>query len=329
MSDNSILVLSGNDIESCLSMPDAIEAMRGAFIELSSGKAIVPQRIHTKINEHDAIALFMPVYLPKETKVGVKTVTISNNNPRKGLPLINALVTIFDAETGQPLAIMDGASLTAIRTGAASGLATDLLARKDAGVAAIIGAGKQGRKQLEAVCAVRKIKKAFIFDSNPNQAGKIINEYRDKIEAEITAENDLECLLEADIICTATNSSEPVFGDNDISKGTHINGVGSYTPEMQEIPFETIVRSGIFVDSITSCLAEAGDLIVPIRHSIISEHDIIGEIGQVASGEIEGRRSDDEITFFKSVGNAVQDLASASVVLSKAYQLGLGTQVSL
>ncbi|MEE9442406.1 MAG: ornithine cyclodeaminase family protein [candidate division Zixibacteria bacterium] len=329
MSEKSILVLSSSDVESCLSMPDAIEAMRGAFVQLSSGKAIVPQRIHTKINEHDAMTLIMPVYLPSETKIGIKTVTVSNKNPEKGLPLIHALVTVFDAETGQPLAIMDGASLTAIRTGAASGLATNLLARKDTRVAAIIGAGRQGRKQLEAVCAVRNIEKVYIIDRNPNQSEKFIYDFKDKIEVDLVAADDMDRLCEVDIICTATNSSEPVFGDNNVSNGTHINGVGSYTPEMQEIPLDTVARSRIFVDSITSNLEEAGDIIIPLRHGIISEHDIVGEIGQVASGEIEGRKSDDEITFFKSVGNAVQDLAAASVVLKNACQLRLGTKIRL
>jgi ornithine cyclodeaminase/alanine dehydrogenase-like protein (mu-crystallin family) len=310
-------------------MNEAIEVMRGAFIQLANGDAVVPQRIHTEMTEHNSLALFMPVYLPQKSLVGIKVVSVANDNSKKGLPLIHGLVLVIDASTGIPLAIMDGAYLTALRTGAGSGLATELLARKDSSTVAIFGAGKQGRTQLEAVCSVRNITKALIFDTNESQAQAYSKEMAEKLGIKISIPTDSSELQHADIICTATTSSKPVFDDRNISKGTHINGIGSYKLKMREIPADTVLRSKIIVDSTESCLAEAGDFLLNLDPNKKIEDLFHAELGQIAGRLKPGRESNEEITFFKSVGNAVQDLTAAARVYEKAETLDLGQTVEL
>jgi ornithine cyclodeaminase/alanine dehydrogenase-like protein (mu-crystallin family) len=310
-------------------MNEAIDVMRDAFVQLSSGEAIVPQRIHIEIPGKNAVSLFMPVYLPKINLTGIKVVSVGNDNKEKGLPLIHGLVLVVDATSGIPLAMMDGAYLTALRTGAGSGLATELLARKDSTTVAIFGAGTQSRTQLEAVCVVCDIKEAFIFDTNNTQAEIFAKEMADKLGIKITITTDGSELKKVDIVCTATTSSEPVFDDRFIKPGTHINAVGSYKLKMREIPAETVLRSKIVVDSTESCLAEAGDFLLNLDPGKKVEDLFHAELGQIVSGLKKGRESDDEITFFKSVGNAVQDLSAAARIYEKAEELNLGQIVEL
>ncbi len=243
--------------------------------------------------------------------------------------MIHALVAVFDGNTGRPLAVMDGEYLTALRTGAASGLATDLLARRQAQTVAVFGAGRQGRTQLEGVAAVREIQQAYIIDSDAARATAFAVEMRDQLGLKIDVAVSTEVLAEVDIICTATTSADPVFPDAELKAGVHINGVGSFKPNVCEIPPETIVRAKVVVDSMASCLAEAGDLIMPIQRGLITENHIYAEIGEIAAGKKAGRSSEAEITIFKSVGNAVQDLAAAARVLETARELNLGIEVKL
>jgi alanine dehydrogenase len=240
---------------------------------------------------------------------------------------------VVDAVTGRPVALMDGTYLTALRTGAASGVATELLARPDARVAAVFGAGAQARTQLEAVCTVRPIDRVRVYDTSREAATAYAEEMRthgQPIPPDIAvAASAAEAVRDADVICTATTATTPVFSDADLKPGVHVNAIGAYTPEMQEIPAETVARATIVVDSRSASLAEAGDLIIPLRSGLISEDSIRGEIGQVAAGQIPGRLSPDEVTFFKSVGVAVQDVAVADLVLQRAVSLGLGMEVEL
>jgi len=329
MKQNQFLYLSAEDVRNNISMNDAISAMKEAFIELYSGEAIVPLRIHTEIKKHDATALFMPVYLNGCSKIALKFVTVNNGNPQKGLPLIHAMVMVADAETGKPLGLMDGASITAIRTGAVSGLATDLLARRDSETAAIFGAGIQGRTQLEAICCVRPIKKVYVFDLNPENGERFASEMSQQLSIQVMYSANAADLKEADVICTATTSEKAVFNHNDLKKGAHINAVGAYKPTMQEIPVDTVKGSKIIVDEKEGALSEAGDLIKAIEAGEITEQNIHAEIGQLASGHTPGRETDDEITFFKSVGNAVQDLAAAALVLAGAEKSKAGVILNL
>lgn len=329
MTVKQIRILSAADVDQCLEMSDAIQAMEAAFAQLSAGEAQVPLRTQLPVAAVEGTALFMPVYLPGNQRIALKTVTVFPRNPDRNLPLIHAMVQVLDGVTGAPLALMDGEVLTALRTGAAGGLATRLLAREDADTAAVIGAGVQGRTQLSAVCAVRPIRKAWVLDRSQDAAQSFAFEMSDRLGIPVEAANSPDVLSQARVICTATTSLEPVFQDHRISDGVHINAVGAYRPDMCEIPSETVQRARVIVDQVEGCRAEAGDLIQPIEAGIISSDHIKGELGEVVSGSLPGRQNPDQITLFKSVGNAVQDLAAASLVLDRAEARGLGTRVGI
>jgi alanine dehydrogenase len=326
-------LLSGNDIRRALPMAECIELMKAAFAQVSTGQAIIPLRTQIPIPANEGVTLFMPAYLAQSGDLGAKIVSVFPHNAKRGLPTIHAIVVLLDGTTGIPIALMDGSVLTALRTGAASGAATDLLAKQTAHVVALFGAGTQGRTQLEAVCTVRSITRVLIFDTKSDQVRSFVDEMRARgapIPSDINpATSPEEAIREADIICTATTSAQPVFDGTAVRPGTHINAVGAYTPQMQEVDIEMIQRAKIIVDSRQAALAEAGDLIIPLKRGVIPEEPIHAEIGEIVSGLKPGRESDDEITYFKSVGLAVQDVAAARRVLNKATEMGLGTEVEL
>ncbi|MFW6128790.1 MAG: ornithine cyclodeaminase family protein [Candidatus Aminicenantaceae bacterium] len=327
-----VTVLSKKDVQKAITMTEAIEAVKNAYIQLSRGNTDVPQRSHIPVKDK-GVTLFMPAYLPAAESLGTKIVSVFPGNPGKDLPTVHAVVVAIDTETGQPEAVMDGTYLTAVRTGAASGVATELLARKEAKNVCIIGAGIQGRTQLEAVCCVRNIKKVFVYDVNSKASRDYIKEMKRKgapLPKDFENVASLkEVLRKSDIICTATTSLTPVFDDSDLKPGTHINGVGSYRLDMQEIPEETVARSKVFVDSHKASMAETGDLIIPLKKGVITEEHIQTEIGQVAAGEAQGRSSKEEITFFKSVGVAVQDVAVSKLIVEKVLKQGIGKETEL
>lgn len=329
MSKNEISVFSAEDVKKALPMKNAIEIMKEAFIQIYKNQAIVPPRIHLKIPEHNGDSLIMPIYMPSNNRIGLKLITLFDDNRAKNLPLIHALVLIFDATNGRPLAIMDGNYLTALRTGAGSGLATDLLARKNSKVVAIFGAGIQGRTQLEAICSVRSIKRAIIFDTINQRANVFAKEMSEFLAISIQIGKSSNELNEADIICTATNAQTPVFSDLNLKSSVHINAIGSYKPHIREIPTETIIRAKIFVDYRESSFIEAGDIIIPIKEGKIKEDCIIAELGELILETKPGRKNDKEITVFKSVGNAIQDLVTANQILIEARNQNLGTIISL
>lgn len=329
MKADTIQYFSGDDLKNILTMEKCIEAMGSAFSALGSGDASMPLRTRLEMEADNGTALFMPVYLPGISKVGVKTVTMARNNPEKGLPLIHAMMMVFDSSNGIPLAVMDGEVITAMRTGAVSGLATSLLARKDASIAAVIGTGPQGRTQLEAVCKVRDIQKVYVFGLQADKTNAFAEKMREKLNIEVVAAKSAATLREADVICTATSSELPVFDDLHIKNGAHINGVGSYKPDMAEIPPSTIARAKVVVDQMQGCLAEAGDLIQPIQQGLITKDHIHGELGDLVLGKISSRETEEEITVFKSVGVAVQDLITADLVLKIAQENELGTTLPL
>jgi alanine dehydrogenase len=325
-----IRILSRQDVRQALPMRQAIEAVKRAFAQLSTGQANVPLRVALDVPRHNGVTLFMPGYLSSDDQMAVKIVSVFNDNPSQGLPLIHALVIVVDAATGSPAAVMDGTYLTALRTGAASGAATDLLARPDAHTAAVFGAGTQGRTQLEAVCAVRPIHQAWVYDVAPHQAAAYAEEMSQRLSLPVrVAETPAQAVRQADVICTATTATSPVFADADVPPGAHVNAVGAYTPHMQEVPPATVLRARVVIDHRESSLAEAGDLLIPIEQGLMTEDHIYAELGEIAAGSKPGRASPDEITLFKSVGVAVQDVAAASAVLEAAQRLGLGAEFAL
>lgn len=325
----AIRVLSRTDVECALGMKEAIDLMRTGFCLLSEGKVDVPMRVNMPLSTHDGRALFMPVYSPVHARLAQKIVTIHPGNDTRGLPFIHALVFIADASTGRPLAIMDGESITALRTGAGSGLATNLLAREDATVAAVFGAGVQARSQLEAMCAVRPITKAYVFGRRSDRADTFARKMTARLDIEVCVAPDPETLAMADVIATATTSLTPVFDPRNLRAGCHINGIGSFRPDMTEIPAETVKAATVVVDQRSACLAEAGDILVPIARGDITADHIHAEIGEIVAGTKPGRTTPDEITLFKSVGNAIQDLVVANRLVELAQSEGIGTEIEI
>ena len=301
-------------------MRDAIESMRVAFAELSAGRVDLPQRVSISSSD-GAVTLVMPGRLDVPFALGAKIVSVFPGNEAKGLPLIHAAVVLLDGETGEIAGLLDGQSLTAIRTGAASGLATDLLARPDASRVAIIGAGVQARTQLEAVCCVREVEDIWVYSRTRENAERFAREAEETGQASVAArirvvESAREAVRDADIICTATSSPTPVLGLDDVTSGMHINAVGSFTAEMRELDPVLVGKCRVVVDHRPAAMEEAGEVIAAVREGLISEGDMV-EIGEIVNCSCEGRTSDDQITLFKSVGVAVQDLAAGARVVER------------
>ena len=318
-----IRILSASDIRAALPMPKAIDAMRHAYSQLSAGKATAPPRQHLSTDK--GITLIMPAHLPERSEFGIKVVSVYDDNPNLGLPRISATVLVLDPTTGAPKAFMDGASLTAIRTGAGGGVAADLLARKNAKTIGLFGAGVQARAQLQAVMAVRNITSVNLISRTQTSAQQLAAEISEWIGApEVNLVSTPRQVVEnADIVLCATTSATPLFDGNALQPGTHITAVGTFIPEKREVDTITIRRAHrIVVDSREACLEEAGDLIIP-------NAAIDAEIGEIVNGDKPGRQSDDEITFFKSVGVAVQDAVAGSVVLAEAEVKELGVLVEM
>ena len=320
-----IRILSADDVRACVDMPAAIDAMREAFGALSAQEATVPIRMALE-TEH-GVSLFMPAHLRESGDAGAKIVSVNPGNAALGLPAIHAVVLVLDVLTGRPTALMDGTWLTALRTGAVGGLAADLLSRADAKTVALFGAGVQARTQLEAVRCVREITEVRVVSPSGRSADRLAAEVSG-IRA-VRVDDPSEAIRGADIIIAATNSFTPVFDGSKVEPGTHVTGVGSYTLDMREVDTALVQRARVIVDQREAVMEEAGDIVGPIRDGVVDESIIVGEIGEVVLGRVQGRTADSEITFFKSVGNAVQDVAVAARVLRVAESEGRGLVVDL
>lgn len=317
-----VRILTASDVCVALPMPKAIDAMKRAFGQLSAGQAEMPLR--TQISTGKGTTMLMPAYLRQSQDFGIKIVSVYKNNPSRGLPLVTATVLVLDPQTGLPRAFIDGNSLTAIRTGAGGGVAAELLARREVKTVALFGAGVQARAQLEAVRAVRSITQVNLISRTRASAQKLAEEIAAWTAAPTVNQvsTPRQAVQDADIVIAATNSLTPLFDGNDLKPGAHVTGVGSYTSEMQEVDAVTVQRARVVVDSRVACLADAGDIIIP-------QAKISAELGEILNGLKPARQSDDEITFFKSVGVAVQDAAAAAAVLGEAEAKGLGTIVEM
>ena len=313
-------------------MREAVAAMKVGFGQLSAGRATLPLRSRIELPEAAGVILIMPALLPETGDFALKIVSVFGENRARGLPTIHALVIALDPATGAPVGLLEGATLTALRTGAGSGAATDLLARSESRTLAIFGSGVQARTQFEAVCAVRQVEAAWVYSRFRAHAEAFATDLRREPWAPPSisvADTPAAAVREADIICTATTSSTPVFDGHDLRPGTHINAVGGYTAAMQEVDGTIVARALVVVDSREAALAEAGDLIIPIRDGRISAEHIYAELGELVNGTQVGRTDPDQITLFKSVGVAVQDAIAAGRALARAEQLGLGQIIEL
>ena len=325
-----MLLLTRNDVMKVLDMSDCMEVVEKAFAELTSGTAVMPLRI--SITAPDGLALYMPAYLKEIGALACKVVTSYKNNPVKhNVPTIMGKVLLQNPETGDVICTMDGEYLTAVRTGAASGVVTKYLARNDKGQkAGIFGAGVQGKMQLWAMVVARDLAKAYVYDIDDEAVTKFIKEMSIKLNLEIVkADSPDHVLEEADIICTATSSCKPIFNGNKVREGTHINGVGSHVPNARELDTAIIKRSKIIADSYEACLNEAGDIMIPIHEGVIDKSHLYAEVGEIITGKKQPRADDKEITLFKSNGLAIQDVAAAKLIYDKAIQARIGTEVEL
>ena len=309
-------------------MDAAVAAMRSAFVAHAEGRAQVPPRSVLHTGDARGSTLVMPAALDGE--LVVKVVSVFPDNFRHRLPAIHGTVLVVDSETGAPEALLEGGSLTAIRTAAACGLATDLLARPESAVLAVFGSGVHARTQVRAACAVRPIKEVRIFNPNLASARAMASEIiATALPGRIAAVGSpSEALDGADIACLATTSTVPVFNDGDLPDGIHINAIGSFKPGEREVPAETVARARVVVDDIDAALEEAGDLLMPISEGVFGEEHIRCDLGNLVLGRSDGRTSSDQLTFFKSVGLAIQDVVAAQAVLREARKLGVGKQMS-
>lgn len=299
----------------------------------SNGEALNPPRTRIDIEPlHTSVSL-MPGYAPfARSGLVVKVIAFNPNNHHLNIPSIHAIVLVLNPATGVPMAILEGGVLTALRTGAGSGVATDVLARTNATTVTIIGSGTQAHTQLEAVCTVRPIEKVFIYDTRRSSAEAFASQVRTtgQISADIAiVENPNLAVSTSDIVCTATNSDIPVFDGKYLGHGTHINAIGSYRKDMRELDSETMRKSEIFVDCAKSVLEEVGEIHIPIQAGQISREWVPTEIGDVLMGRKPGRSGDKDITVFKSVGLAIQDAVAASAILEEAHRQDLGTNCDL
>lgn len=324
-----VLLLNRQDVMSVLQMRDCIDVLDTAFAEFSNGTAVLPLRIG--ITAPEGLSLYMPAYLQGMNALACKVVSVYKKNPQKhNMPTTIGKVLLQDPETGDVLSIMDGGYLTAVRTGAVSGLATQYMAREDpAQVAAIFGAGVQARMQLWAVCEARDVAEAWVYDVSAEAAQAFAEEMAEKLSIPVKVAKDTAPLLNADIICTATSSPTPIFDGAKVKAGAHINGIGSHSPNARELDSTIIQRSVVVADSYEACLNEAGDIMLPIQEDVITKEHICADLGEVVTGKVVARTSPEQITLFKSNGLAIQDAATALLVYQKAKAAGLGVEVEI
>lgn len=325
-----VLVLNGKDIQKILNMKETIDIVEEAFLELSNGTVEMPLRqIILEPKKNGWIAV-MSSYIKNMKALATKVVTVYPNNPKKNLPTTIASIILNDPDTGKPLAIINGGYLTAIRTGAISGVATKYLAKKNAKTLGIFGAGIQARTQLEAIVNVRKISDAYVYDMFPESSKKFVEEMSKKLEITITPVDDpIKCVKDCDIIATATTSKTPIFDGHIIDPGTHINAVGSHMANTRELDTVSIISSKVVVDSKDAALKEYGEFVIPIKEGTISAQNIYCELSEIVSGKMKGRINDEEKTIFKSGGLAIQDTAVAYLAYTNAIKLGIGTEIEL
>jgi alanine dehydrogenase len=325
-----MLVLSEKEVRRLTDIEELIEAMEKAHVQFSTGKAVMPVRQVVPLAEIKGRLTTMPAYLSEDKALGMKVVTFFQDNAGKNLPAILATVHLYSAETGQLEAIMDGTYITAIRTACASAAATKVLANPETPVLGILGAGVQAASHIRALCQVRAVRVVRVYSPSGKSAEKLREELepvmRIKIEPVKSAE---DAVRGADLLVTATTAKEPILNAGWLKPGLHINAVGSHRPDLREIDAATMRAAKLFVDSRDAIMAECGDVLLAIKDGAITENHASVEIGAVLAGKKPGRTSSEEITLYKSVGIAVQDVAAARLVHRKALQEKVGVEVEI
>jgi len=311
-------------------MGDLIEAMQQALVEFSAGRVQQPLRSVLQVGQAHAFFGVMPAFLPASGALGTKLVTVFGSNAARGLPSHLATILMLDSETGQLLAVMDGRYVTEARTAAVSAVSAKLLARQDAATLALIGSGVQARSHLEALSHVRPLREVRVWSPRPESRRAFITDMQPHSRAPIAeAPSARDAVSGADLVVLATASREPVVLHDWIDAGTHICAVGACRPDQREMDSKLVKQARVFVDSRTAALAEAGDLVIPINEGTITADHIVGELGALAAGGVTGRTSTNDVTIFKSLGLAVEDVATGSLVLARAKAQGLGRELTV
>jgi alanine dehydrogenase len=325
-----MLVLSEKQVQSLIDIEELISTLEKAHVQYSTGKAVMPVRLVVPLPEIQGRITSMPGFLNVDRALGMKVVTYFPDNPKGRLPGILATIMLFSAETGKLIATMDGSYITAIRTACASAMATKALANPQTPVLGILGAGVQARAHIEALTRVRSIERIRIYSPSGMGAPGIKNDMEPTVKIPIeVARSAEEAVRDADLVATVTTAKQPIVNRQWLKSGAHINAVGSHRPDLREIDGATLARSKIVVDSREAVMAECGDILLAIKENNISSDSIHAEIGEVLAGVKSGRTSAGEITLYKSVGIAIQDVAAANLVYRKALELKIGTNVEI
>jgi len=323
-----MLILNQKDMQALLTMEEVLEVLETGFRELKEGRCVTPVRLSLELKEQQGELLFMPAYLSGLKQCGAKVISVFPQNPSKGKPTIFGSYLLIDATTGELLALMEASTLTGIRTGGTSALATQYLAREDARVMGIIGTGFQAAFQVKGMKAVRPIEEVWAYDVDRKKLEDFCRRLAPIIHVH-PAVDSREVVRHADIVVTATTSGKPVFSGKDLRPGVHINAVGAYRPNTREVDEETIKQATIVVDTFEGCLAEAGDLLIPINEGKFTAEAIHGDLGDLVTGRKRGRTSAKEVTLFESVGFAMEDLVVAQRILQKAITQNRGQRVEM
>jgi ornithine cyclodeaminase/alanine dehydrogenase-like protein (mu-crystallin family) len=323
-------LLTEQQVQSLLPMADLISAMEAALARFSAGDVLQPVRSVLSVGPTKAFFGLMPAYVPTPGSLGAKLVTVFADNPAKGLPSHLATILLLDPETGALQALMDGRYITEARTAAVSAVSARFLARPDAATLAIIGSGVQARSHLEAFAAVRQLKEVRVWSPRAGSRDRFIGEMSGHVAVPIgTAASAEDAVRGADLIVLATSSPAPVIDDAWVGSGAHVVSVGACRPDQREMAPALVARARLYVDSRVAALVESGDVVMGIAAGLFDAAHIRGELGELVLGRVGGRASADDITIFKSLGMAVEDVVAADLVLQRAIETGAGTELTL
>jgi ornithine cyclodeaminase/alanine dehydrogenase-like protein (mu-crystallin family) len=325
-----VRILSQAEVTALLPMDECIEVMEAALRALGQGEAQLPLRTVLRLPEGKGLFGVMPARLGRPAALGLKAIGVFPGNEGSNLDSHQGLVLLFDPDTGAPIAVLDASSITAIRTAAVSGVATRALARSEAGDLALLGTGVQARTHLEAMATVRRLRRVRAFGPNTGRLADFVKWAADRLDLAVEpAATPRDAVVGADLICTVSASRTPVVEGDWLHAGVHLNAVGSSIPTTRELDSRAVARSRLFVDRLESALNEAGDILIPRQEGAITDAHILGELGDVLLGRVQGRTGSSDITLFKSLGIAVEDLAAAEHVLRKAEAQGVGVVTEL
>ncbi|HEY3165760.1 MAG TPA: ornithine cyclodeaminase family protein [Candidatus Binatia bacterium] len=325
-----MLLLSEKQVQDLIDIDELIATLEQAHIQCSTGRAVMPVRLVVPLPQIHGRITSMPGCLNDDNALGMKVVTYFQENPKRGLPAILATIMLFSVETGKMIAVMDGSYITAIRTACASAMATRALANRETPVLGILGAGVQARAHIQALSRVRKLQQIKIYSPSGISATKIRKDMESEVGVGVkVAASSEDAVKHSDIVVTVTTAKEPILKSEWLNAGVHINAVGSHRPDLREIDGATLARAKVVVDSREAIMAECGDILLALKEKSIPEDVIHAEIGEVLAGMKSGRESAGEITLYKSVGIAIQDVATANLVYHRALDRKVGTQVEI